>query len=616
LSPWWQRPTSEGAANEEKQEQADKSEPTPALPAKPASPATAPTAPTAPTAEGDPASRFLSESVESVDGSAGSHRAGDTSHAGRMGDAGAAAPMTPAAGPAPEAEPSEPFATRRADTSQPAQQLDLQASPTNPEPYRAFWQPREPAPSQEASPGPLPSAAAAAPAAAWRTPEGTDLGSAAAPASPATEPAESAGYLGHEAAARARHEPRRPRPIAAPFQPSEPAEPAASEPTELEAEAETEAEGDGEVEERDEESRPEVKKKRSRRSRGGRRKNGRTSAGAAGAGGADPADEDDDEDAGPEELAAQFQPAPPASLAPSPLQLTPRATRGGESYVISASDLDSASREIVISVPDRQRPQHEERKIAVFCDFENIALGVRDSEISKFDIGLILERLLEKGKIIVKKAYADWERYSDYKRPFHEAAIELIDIPQKFYSGKNSADIKMVVDAMDMSYAKEHLDTFVILSGDSDFSPLVSKLKENNKYVIGIGVKNSSSNLLVDNCDEFIYYEDIWRDAQKGPKLDGLSKKTAEAFSLMVESIQALVRENKDVLWGSMIKQTMQRKKPSFNEGYYGYSTFSELLEDAERKNIVKLKKDQRSGTYIVTGFAKSGDAGPGRRQA
>jgi uncharacterized protein (TIGR00288 family) len=573
LSPWWQRPTSEGAANEEQQEQADKNEQTPALPAKPAA------APTAPTADGDAASRFLTEGVESVEGGAGSHRAGDTFHAGRAGDAApvtAAAPVTPAAGPAPEAEP---FAARRSDPSHPAQQLDLQASPTYPEPYRAFWQPREPAPSQEAAPAPLQPAAAAAPAAAWRTPEGADLG---------------------------------PRPVAAPFQPSEPAEPAASEPIELEAEAE----GDGEADERDEESRPEVKKKRSRRSRGGRRKNGRTPAGAAGAGGAEQAEEDDDEDAGPEELAAQFQPAPSASPAPGPLQLTPRASRTGESYVISASDLDSASREIVISVPDRQRPQHEERKIAVFCDFENIALGVRDSEISKFDIGLILERLLEKGKIIVKKAYADWERYSDYKRPFHEAAIELIDIPQKFYSGKNSADIKMVVDAMDLSYSKEHLDTFVILSGDSDFSPLVSKLKENNKYVIGIGVKNSSSNLLVDNCDEFIYYEDIWRDAQKGPKLDGLSKKTAEAFSLMVESIQALVRENKDVLWGSMIKQTMQRKKPSFNEGYYGYSTFSELLEDAERKNIVKLKKDQRSGTYIVTGFAKSGDAGPGRRQA
>jgi uncharacterized protein (TIGR00288 family) len=269
--------------------------------------------------------------------------------------------------------------------------------------------------------------------------------------------------------------------------------------------------------------------------------------------------------------------------------------------------VESVAREIIISVPERQRADHE-RKIAMFCDLENIALGVRDSEISKFDITLILERLVEKGKIIVKKAYADWERYSDYKRQFHESAIELIDIPQKYYSGKNSADIKMVVDAMDISYAKEHLDTFVLLSGDSDFSPLVSKLKENNKYVIGIGVKNSSSNLLIDNCDEFIYYEDVWRDSQKGPKLDGLNKKTAEAFSLMIESIQALIRENKDVLWGSMIKQTMQRKRPSFNEGYYGYSTFSELLEDAERKNIIKLKKDQRSGTYIVTGFAKTGD--------
>ena len=299
--------------------------------------------------------------------------------------------------------------------------------------------------------------------------------------------------------------------------------------------------------------------------------------------------------------------------APAPPAPSYRAARGSDSYVISSSDLETMSREIIISVPERQRST-DERKIALFCDFENIALGVRDSDIGKFEIGIVLERLLEKGKIIVKKAYADWERYSDYKRPFHEAAIELIDIPQKFYSGKNSADIKMVVDAMDLSYAKEHLDTFVILSGDSDFSPLVSKLKENNKYVIGIGVKNSSSNLLVDNCDEFIYYEDVWRDAQKGPKLDGLNKKTAEAFSLMIESIQALVRENKDVLWGSMIKQTMQRKKPSFNEGYYGYSTFSELLEDAERKNILKLKKDQRSGTYIVTGFAKSGETAPSRR--
>ena len=304
----------------------------------------------------------------------------------------------------------------------------------------------------------------------------------------------------------------------------------------------------------------------------------------------------------------------PAAAAFAPAQAN-RAARAPEPMMPAytpASDLERLAREIIITVPDPQRRGNDERKIAMFCDFENIALGVRDSEIGKFDITLILERLLEKGKIIVKKAYADWERYSDYKRPFHEAAIELIDIPQKFYSGKNSADIKMVVDAMDLSYSKEHLDTFVILSGDSDFSPLVSKLKENNKYVIGVGVKNSSSNLLIDNCDEFIYYEDVWRDTQKGPKLDGLNKKTAEAFSLLVESIQALLRDNKEVLWGSMIKQTMQRKKPSFNEGYFGYSTFSELLEDAERKSIIKLKKDQRSGTYIVTGFAKSTGAGEG----
>lgn len=239
----------------------------------------------------------------------------------------------------------------------------------------------------------------------------------------------------------------------------------------------------------------------------------------------------------------------------------------------------------------------------MFCDLENIAIGVRDSEFKKFDIGLLLERILEKGKIIVKRAYADWERFSDYKRGFHEAAIELIDIPQKFYAGKNSADIKLVVDAMDFCYSKPHLDTFVIVSGDSDFSPLVSKLKENNKYVIGIGVKNSSSNLLIDNCDEFIYYEDMWRDVQRVPRLDHLSPKDAEVFGLMIEAIVALVRENKEVLWGSMIKQTMKRKRPSFNEGYYGYDSFSELLQDARDKQVVVLARDRRSGSYVVTGF-------------
>ena len=246
-----------------------------------------------------------------------------------------------------------------------------------------------------------------------------------------------------------------------------------------------------------------------------------------------------------------------------------------------------------------------EKKIAMFCDLENIAIGVRDSEIKKFDIDLVLERLLEKGKIIVKKAYADWQRYTEFKKPLHTAGIELIDIPQKYYSGKNSADIKMVVDAMDLCYSKEHLDTFVLLSGDSDFTPLVSKLKENNKHVIGVGVKSSSSKLLIDNCDEFIYYEDIWRDSLQAPVLEGIDEKKAEAFALMNDSIAALIRENKSVLWGSMVKQTMQRKRPSFNEGYYGYGSFSELLEDAERKKVINLKKDARSGSYVVTGFAR-----------
>lgn len=272
-------------------------------------------------------------------------------------------------------------------------------------------------------------------------------------------------------------------------------------------------------------------------------------------------------------------------------------------------DDEDLARQLIMSmpvaVPSQRQAQEEERKIALFCDLENVALGVRDSESKKFDINLVLERLVEKGKIIVKRAYADWERYSEFKIPFHEAAIELIDIPQRRYTGKNSADIKMVVDAMDLSYSKEHLDTFVLLSGDSDFSPLVSKLKENNKYVIGIGVKNSSSNLLIDNCDEFIFYEDVWRDQHKGPELTGLTKKKSEVFQMLTESILALQRENKDVLWGSMIKQTMKRKKPSFNEGYYGYSTFSELLQDAERNGLLKLRKDERSGSWVVMGFAK-----------
>jgi len=246
---------------------------------------------------------------------------------------------------------------------------------------------------------------------------------------------------------------------------------------------------------------------------------------------------------------------------------------------------------------------NEEKKLALFIDFENIALGVKESKYKRFEIALVLERLLEKGKILVKRAYADWERFQEYKRPFHEAAIELITIPKKSYTGKNSADIRLVVDAMDLAFSKDHIEVFVVVSGDSDFSPLVSKLKENDKYVIGIGVKDSTASLLVDNCDEFIYYDDLVRAEGHDRKLSNLPPKKAEVFTLLLDSILALQRENKEILWGSMIKQTMKRKQPSFNEEYHGYTTFSKLLEDAQRHKLVRLKKDQKSGTFIVTEF-------------
>jgi uncharacterized protein (TIGR00288 family) len=242
-----------------------------------------------------------------------------------------------------------------------------------------------------------------------------------------------------------------------------------------------------------------------------------------------------------------------------------------------------------------------DQRLSLFIDFENIALGVRDAQYKKFDIHLVLQRLIEKGRIVFKKAYADWTRYSEYKREFHEAAIELIDIPQRNYSAKNSADIRMVVDAMDLVASKGHITTFVICSGDSDFSPLVSKLKENDKSVIGVGVKNSTSNLLISNCDEFIFYEDLVRETRTLPSIDNLPKKKQEVFRLLLDSIQALRRENYDVIWGSMVKQTMQRKQPYFNESYYGYKSFSELLEDAERHGILSMKKDVKSGGYVVS---------------
>jgi uncharacterized LabA/DUF88 family protein len=253
----------------------------------------------------------------------------------------------------------------------------------------------------------------------------------------------------------------------------------------------------------------------------------------------------------------------------------------------------------------------DEQRLALFIDFENIAIGVRDAHYRKFDINLVLERLLDKGKLLSKKAYADWSRYSDYKRSFHEAAIELIEVPQKSVGGKNSADIRLVVDAMDMSFQKEHINCFVICSGDSDFSPLVSKLKENNKYVIGLGVKNSTSELLIENCDEFIFYEDLVRVQQRPmPVLGGtLPEKLQDCFNLLVDSVLALQRENKEVLWGSMVKETMKRKKPSFNETYYGFRSFSHLLEDAQRRAIVTLRRDQRSGSYIIEDLGPSSKA-------
>jgi uncharacterized protein (TIGR00288 family) len=267
-------------------------------------------------------------------------------------------------------------------------------------------------------------------------------------------------------------------------------------------------------------------------------------------------------------------------------------------------DADANANDDEISSSPPRSMNNNERKIALFIDFENIAIGVTDAKYKKFEVELLLERLLEKGKIVVKRAYSDWDKFPDYKRELHESAIELIEIPGRKYSGKNSADIRMVVDAMDMAWSKDHIDVFVIASGDSDFSPLVSKLKENDKFVIGVGVKNSSSDLLIDNCDEFIFYEDLVRVTQKAPTVAFKDKKQAEVFKLLIDSIKALMRENKEILWGSMVKQTMQRKKPTFNEEYYGYNTFSDLLEDAQKNDIIKIKKDIKSGSYVITGFA------------
>jgi len=263
----------------------------------------------------------------------------------------------------------------------------------------------------------------------------------------------------------------------------------------------------------------------------------------------------------------------------------------------------------------------DEDNLALFCDFENIALGVQDAKYAKFDIQLVLERLLVKGSIVTKKAYCDWDRYKQFKAAMHEAAFELIEIPHVRMSGKNSADIRMVVDALDLCYTKAHIDTFVIISGDSDFSPLVSKLRENAKTVIGVGVKNSTSDLLIANCDEFIYYDDLAAKTEPqspaskkskckkaGGKKKVGKKKTAktdrkkEAIDLVVDTTEALYSERGDrsKLWGSMIKQTLKRRMPQFNESYYGFGSFNEVLEEAQSRKLIQLELDERSGGYIV----------------
>jgi uncharacterized protein (TIGR00288 family) len=262
------------------------------------------------------------------------------------------------------------------------------------------------------------------------------------------------------------------------------------------------------------------------------------------------------------------------------------------------------------------------QNMALFCDFENIALGVRDFTDQKFDMRAVLERLLLKGNIVVKKAYADWDRYQGFKGAMHEAAFELIEIPHVRQSGKNSADIRMVVDALDLCYTKAHVDCFVVLSGDSDFSPLVSKLRENNKYVIGVGVKNSTSDLLTANCDEFIFYDDLVRPkratrkkkarARAGKKKAGMSeddKRCQDAIDMVMETLEDLFEERGDTdkVWGSMVKQTLKRRHPGFSERYHGFQSFGTLLEEAATRGLLHLQHDEKSGGYIITGTQADG---------
>lgn len=290
---------------------------------------------------------------------------------------------------------------------------------------------------------------------------------------------------------------------------------------------------------------------------------------------------------------------------------------------------------------------NQESNLAAFCDFENLAIGARDAGYGEFDITLALERMLDKGRVLIKRAYSDWKRYADDRRPLHEAGFELIEIPHVSYSGKNSADIHLVVDALDLCYTRKHIDVFVIMSGDSDFSPLVRKLRENDKRVVGLGVKNASSNLLVESCDEFIYYDDLVRrkkrvddkraqgrrggkgkkaEAKPDPKVEAKSdakadakadarnaKATAaakvgdadEALDLVLDTVEALFRERDGDLHASYVKQTLKRKKPNFDEAYFGFRTFTHLLDEAKQRNLLEVAKADKGGGYMITGFGE-----------
>ncbi|HWJ93921.1 MAG TPA: NYN domain-containing protein [Telluria sp.] len=267
----------------------------------------------------------------------------------------------------------------------------------------------------------------------------------------------------------------------------------------------------------------------------------------------------------------------------------------------------------------------ENISMAVFCDFENVALGVRDANYEKFDIKPVLERLLLKGSIVVKKAYCDWDRYKGFKATMHEANFELIEIPHVRQSGKNSADIRLVVDALDLCYTKSHVNTFVIISGDSDFSPLVSKLRENAKKVIGVGVKQSTSDLLVANCDEFIFYDDLVREVRRAAakrderkaqpqakrpsddrRKEELEARKTQALEMVVETFDALVSERGDTgkIWASLLKDTLKRRRPDFSETYYGFRTFGNLLEEAQTRGLFEFGRDEKSGTYVYRSTA------------